>query len=433
MKNPIEMVGIHMAQSSNESTHVADVAIVGAGPYGLSIAAHLAARGVSFRIFGKPMSVWLTQMPRGMRLKSEGFASSLSDPGAQFTLRHYCAQEGLPYEDVGEPVPLKTFAAYGLAFQKRFVPNLEEKFVASLAQSPAGFELVLEDGEKVSARRVVVAVGITHYAHVPAILANLPDGAVSHSSAHVEVDQFKGRSVAIVGAGASALDLAALMHQAGVQVQVVARSGAVRFQDPPGHRSPLQSLLQPRTGIGSGMQLYFYANTPHWFRLLPEELRLDRVRKTLGPAPPWFTKQEVDGKVPFHLGVEITKAQVENGRPTLYLTDREGKQKTLAVDHIIAATGYQVDLERLGFLAGDLRKKLRTTDRAPALSAKFESSVPGLYFVGVSSANTFGPLMRFAFGADYTARHIVKYIGKPVRSGTGAYTEAGSARAAERA
>ena len=434
-QNSIDDGVIEMAQRTNQSANIADVAIVGAGPYGLSIAAHLAARNVRFRIFGKPMGVWLDHMPRGMKLKSEGFASSLSDPGSTFTLRHYCAQQGISYKDVGEPVHLKTFAAYGLEFQKQFVPSLEEKMVTSVNESEEGFQLTLEDGEKVLARKVVVAVGITHYAYLPPILASLPKGALSHSSAHVHVDGFKDRDVAVVGAGGSALDLAGLLQNAGARVQVIARSSSIRFQTPPdGKKSSFRDrLLNPRTGIGSGMQLYFYANAPHWFRLLPEELRLDRVRKTLGPAPPWFTRQETDGKMPFHLGVEIVSSQMENGRPALQLRDREGNQRTVATEHVIAATGYRVDLERLLFLDGTIRNKIRTTDKAPALSATFESSIPGLYFVGVSSANTFGPLMRFAFGADYTARHIARYLVKPGKVRSRVYAGSENAGTAERA
>ncbi len=423
-----------MARIKNQSENISDVVIVGAGPYGLSVAAHLASSGIRFRIFGQPMSIWQKHMPKGMRLKSEGFASSLSDPRAQFPLRLYCQQEGIQYADVGEPVRLDTFIAYGLEFQRRFVPNLEEKLVVSVQESPVGYELELEGGEKVLTRTVVIAVGISYYAFMPPVLAGLPKEAVSHSSAHGDLAGFKGRSVAIVGAGASALDLAGLLHEAGASVQVIARSSVIRFQHPPGGKSSLKHrLLNPRTGIGSGMQLYFYVTMPHWFRHLPESLRLDRVRKTLGPAPPWFTKKQVDGNVPFHLGAEITSAEIRSGRPALLLKDAAGQQTTVEVDHVIAATGYHVDIEKLQFLSQTIRKRIRTTDKAPALSASFESSVPRLYFVGVSSANSFGPLMRFAFGADYTARRISKYLVKPLRTASRVYPETESTLKPERA
>ena len=102
-----------------------EVAIVGAGPYGLSIAAHLQGSGVAFRIFGPPMETWREHMPAGMLLKSDGFASSLSDPGSEFTLKHYCEQNQIPYDDTRVPVKLRTFVEYCMAFQRRFVSNLD--------------------------------------------------------------------------------------------------------------------------------------------------------------------------------------------------------------------------------------------------------------------------------------------------------------------
>ena len=420
-----------MGKTKTRTSSNTDIVIIGAGPYGLSVAAHLASRGVDFRIFGSPMGVWREHMPKGMQLKSEGFASSLSDPGSTFTLRHYCKQEGIPYEDVGLPVNLSTFIAYGLAFQKKFVSNLEEEKVVSVERSPIGFAVQLASGEIVQARRVVVAVGITYFDFVPPIFASLPAELISHSSAHSELSGFKGKTVAIVGAGGSSLDLAALLHEAGASAHVIARSPSIRFQEPPDKRSWTQEIMNPRTGIGSGMQLYFYANAPHWFRHLPEQLRIDRVRKTLGPAPPWFTRKQVEGKVPFHLGVQILRAEVEKGRPVLHLVDAQNQKSSVEADHIVAATGYQVDLDRLQFLSASIREKLTRSGKAPWLSAAFESSLPGLYFIGVSSANMFGPLMRFAFGADYTARYIVKRLAKPVRSAAKVYSGAESAQAAE--
>ena len=224
-----------------------NVAIIGAGPYGLSIAAHLRARGIEHRIFGRPMDTWLTRMPKGMRLKSEGFASSLYDPNLELTLDAYCKREGLPYADIGLPVPLETFTRYGLEFQKRFVPELEDKLVDSLSQSSAGLQLRLMDGEVCCARTVIIAVGLTHYEYMPPLFSDMPEEFVSHSSAHHALDQFQGRSVAVVGAGSSALDLAALLHQAGADVQLVARRSTIRFQGPP-LASPIRQL-QMNAGV----------------------------------------------------------------------------------------------------------------------------------------------------------------------------------------
>lgn len=400
--------------------NIVDVCIIGAGPYGLSIAAHLRAKGVSFRIFGKPMSTWSTQMPKGMRLKSEGFASSLSEPSSTFTLAQYCRESGLPYFDIGLPVPLSTFIAYGLEFQKRFVPNLERVQVVKVRPSANGYELWLENGEIVSGRRVIMAVGITHFAYLPDVFVKVPRELISHSSDHSDLQKFKGKRVGIIGAGASALDLAALLRRAGASVELFARTDTIRFQDPPNGkpRTFADQLRAPRTGIGAGWRLFFCARTPQLFRLLPQKIRLTAVRKTLGPAPGWFVKDEVAGLVPFHLGAEVSAAQCIDGQVTLEVKGESGKTERHAFDHVIAATGYKVDLRRLTFIDEAIQNSLTDVEHTPVLSSNFESSVPGLYFVGTSAANTFGPLMRFAYGVEFVARRISKHLARTSVPGT---------------
>src|SRR5271169_4727659 len=166
----------------SNSSGMLNTAIIGAGPYGLSVAAHLRRSGVPFRIFGRPMDSWLAHMPKGMMLKSDGFASNIYDPENAFTLGQFCAERGIEYADAGVPVRLETFTAYGLAFRDRMVPELEEKLVVSVDRLPDGFRLKLDDGEIVQARAVVLAVGITHFDYVPEDLASLPPEFLSHSS-----------------------------------------------------------------------------------------------------------------------------------------------------------------------------------------------------------------------------------------------------------
>jgi thioredoxin reductase len=396
-----------------------EVAIIGAGPYGLSIAAHLRARGIGFRIFGNPMDTWLKHMPKGMRLKSEGFASCLYDAGDSFNLEAYCLEKGLPYAHIGRPVPLDVFSAYGLEFQKRFVPNLENKLVASLRKTAEGFRIQLEDEEVALAERVVMAVGLTHYDYLPPELKGFPEELVSHSSQHNTIEEFKGREVAVVGAGASALDWAALLHQGGARVHVLSRKPAIRFHDAPEKKEPTlwDRLRTPITGIGPGWKLFWCTNAPLLFRLMPLQFRLDRVKRILGPAPCWFIKQEVVGKVDLVVDITIQKAEVQNGRVVLALADSTTKQKTLIVDHVMAATGYKVDLRRLKFLDSGLLTAIRTVENTPILSSNFESTVPGLYFVGASAANTFGPLLRFAFGGKFTAGRLSRHLTRTAKRG----------------
>jgi thioredoxin reductase len=397
--------------SANSVAGIVDIAIIGAGPYGLSIAAHLRKTPLSFRIFGTPMQSWRQQMPKGMLLKSDGFASSLYDPDSAFTLRHYCEEMNLPYADVGIPVPAETFIDYGLEFQKRLVPTLEETNIASVRRTASGFELTTSEGETVRARKVIVAAGITHFGYLPPFLADLPREYVTHSSRHHDLSGFHGKKVAVIGAGASAVDIAAILNEHGAQVQLVARRQEIAFHKPSEEPRPfLQRLMSPRSGLGLGWRSRLCTDAPLLFHTMPRKLRFRAVKRHLGPAPGWFVRDKVIDKFPMHMGSSIKGATVQNGKVHLNVTDKHGKDITLTVDHVIGATGFRVSISRLGFLDESLRKQISSVDDTPVLSKTFESTVPGLYLVGVASANSFGPLTRFAYGAKFTARHIADHL-----------------------
>lgn len=387
-----------------------EVAIVGAGPYGLSIAAHLSELNMDFRIYGGAMRTWMQSMPPGMLLKSDGFASNLYDPHGRLTLEAYCAEQGLPFAPVGLPVPVETFAAYGQAFQRRFAPDLEDKMVTSVTPAAQGFELRFDDNSSLRAGQVVIASGIRDFGHTPAPLAQLPAAIVSHSSHYGDLSALSGREVVVVGAGASAIDIAVLLLDKSASVTVVTRAPVIRFHGPPRTRTLRERVVNPMTGLGPGWKSYAVANAPLAFRVLPEPFRLKVVRRHLGPAPGWFMRDQVEGRVPCLTDTRIEQASVEDGKGRLVLARGDGSHQTVTADHVIAATGYRVDLERLAFLGPDLRGRIRLTGRSPALSSRFESSVPGLYFAGAAAADCFGPLLRFAYGAGFAAGRLAPQL-----------------------
>jgi Pyridine nucleotide-disulphide oxidoreductase len=388
-----------------------ETAIIGAGPYGLSIAAHLRSSGVSFRIFGRPMDSWRDHMPKGMMLKSDGFASDIYDPDKAFTLQKYCAEQGIAYHHTHIPVRLDTFANYGVAFRERLVPELEEKSVVNVTRLPDGFLLRLDSGEELRARRVVLAVGITYFKYIPDVFASLGPEYVSHSYQQHDLAPFRGRNVVVVGGGASAIELAGLLKEAGADVQLVARRKQLVFHNSPTPgkgRSLWQRIRNPQSGLGPGMKSRFFANSPELFRYLPEKTRLELVRTTLGPSAGWTSKKQVVGKVPLQLGLTPVSAAVVDGKVRLKVRAVDGSEHEIITEHVITGTGYKVDMDRLHFLSPEIRRDLKLVNFAPVLSGSFESSVAGLYFVGLAAANTFGPLMRFAFGAGFAARRITK-------------------------
>jgi thioredoxin reductase len=404
-----------LTRRSIAATKPVQVAIVGAGPYGLSIAAHLRACGIRFRIFGRTMETWSTRMPANMLLKSEGFASNLYDPERQFTLKEFCRRHGLHYADVGVPVSVKTMVAYGRSFQEQLVPDLETRVVTTVEQAPNEFVLQLDNGEKVSVPRVIVAVGYTYFPYLPTGLDGLPPELLSHSSHQCDLGRFKGCDVTIIGGGASALDLAGLLHEVGAEVRLLTRRSSVVFNSEPAPRSIWDRIRSPMTQLGSGWRNVFFCDAPMLFRHLPKETRLGVLKNSFPPAGGWQMKDRVVGRVPMLLARALKNATSSGGRVHLDLLDEKGAHSEVVTSHVIAATGYRVDIGRLRFLGEGIRAHLHLEELAPVLSEDFESSIPGLYFVGLSSASHFGPVMRFVAGAGFTSRRIAKHLTRVAR------------------
>jgi thioredoxin reductase len=387
-----------------------DIAIVGAGPYGLSLAAHLNGVGVRYRIFGEPMQTWSGHMPKGMALKSDPFASCLYDPASRFTLEAFYQERGMPYSPTGRQVPLETFIEYGRWFQERAVLDLDRSTVQHIDAAGERFRLTLETGELIEARRVAVCVGISHFARLPSELGQVSSDLISHSSEHSDPARFAGRDVTVLGAGASSLDMAMLMHEAGATVRLVARAPMAKFSTRGSERpSPIERLLRPRSGLGAGWPTYLLSRFPGPVRYLPDNTRTWLVRRVLGPAAGWGVRERIEGKVPFLLNHRIVRAEPRGNELAMHLSGPQGDLE-IRTGHLIAATGYRVDIERLNFLAPELKRRLSLVEGSPRLDDAFRSSVPNLFFAGLAAANTFGPLQRFAFGARFAARRISRAL-----------------------
>jgi lysine/ornithine N-monooxygenase len=403
------------------------VCIIGAGPYGLAIAAHLQALGINFRIFGSPLRRWLSQMPKSMLLKSEGCASSLPDPAGQYSLRQYCHEEGLPFSEYGAPVSREIFARYALAFQQKLVPNVEDVLVSAVSKMRDGFQLHLSNGETLQSAQVIVASGLDHMAYCPDQLRHLSAELWSHSTDHYNLSKFKGKEVAIIGGGQSGLETAAILREEGASVTLLVRAPTIAWNRVPStaHRSLYKRLRRPRTRLGEGLQLWIYDNAPQLFHHLPQQVRLSRVKASLGPAGAWWLKDRVVGQMPVFVGHQVRAAEARGGRVTLQITDQNQKPKILIADHVIASTGYRFDFQNLPFLDQSLKSQIRSEEQMPKLSSHFESSIEGLYFTGLASANSFGPSMRFIAGTAYTARRIASHIANAQRVPTVSFAQPG--------
>ncbi|UCI10458.1 NAD(P)-binding domain-containing protein [Mesorhizobium sp. B1-1-8] len=394
-----------------KSTPSVDVAVIGAGPYGLSLAAHLRARGVEHRIFGELMGSWKHNMPPGMLLKSYPWASNLSDPGSEFALKTFCTERALPYFDQLMPLPLSRFIEYGEAFQKRYVPAVERKTLMALEPSAGCFRATFDDGEIVHARRVVMAVGLHSFKRLPHQAAHLPTDLFSHSGDFGSLEPLDGKEIIVVGSGSSASDLAALLYERGVSVSLVVRRSQLEFAGQPRPRTLFERTTAPMSGIGNGWTLAACAKYPQLIRLLSKDLRVRLANiKALGPLGGAFMKDRVIGRVPVWLGRALQSTEACDGKVLLDLIDASGARHSMRADHVIFATGYKVDVARLGFLNPTLLRQIRLVEGAPQLSAHYETSVPGLHFIGPASANSFGPVCRFVYGTYHPARHLAGHL-----------------------
>jgi cation diffusion facilitator CzcD-associated flavoprotein CzcO len=393
-------------RSTTSRTH--GVAIIGAGPYGLSVATHLKERGIGVRIFGSPMSFW-SRMPATINLKSFAWATNVYAPRRGFGFPTYCRANGL--EDL-EPCSMETFAAYGLWVQRALLPEVEQTDVVEVrGAARGGFELRLETGETLAARNVVVATGLSHFARVPGPLAPMPPALATHSSVHTSLSAFAGKDVAVVGGGASALETATLVLEAGGRPVLLARDREIVFHTKFNPRRSLRERFRsPSSALGPGRKSWVLENVPLLIHHVPVKQRVRFTRNYLGPSGPWWLFDRFEGKVPVRLRTRLTGAEAHGGRLRLEVDAEGSGRETLIVDHAIAGTGFVVDVDRIPFLDAALRDRIRRVETSPDLSSYFETSVAGLFFVGATAAYSFGPLLRFVAGARVAAPRVARRI-----------------------
>ncbi|MEE1751101.1 NAD(P)-binding domain-containing protein [Streptomyces sp. SP18CS02] len=439
-----------------------DLVVVGAGPYGLSVAAHAAAQGLEIRVFGQVMSAWRA-MPPGMLLKSEPWASNLSDPAGSFGLVSFANLRGVRAHH-GVPLPVGFFASYGEWFARQAVPSVDERMVESVRPAPEGFEITTEDGEVFRARTVALAIGVLPFADVPEPLRHLVPDGVTHSSHTSDLGRFAGQDVTVVGAGQAALETAVLLTEQGAHARIIARADRLNWNTlPPSlRRGGWEAVRAPHTGLGCGWQNWLYAEAPGAFRRLPATTRARLFATALGPAGAWWLRHRFDAVPDVRLGRTVTaavragdrlrltvarapgrlpsgrrpaRARGDGGTPGpaaltggAWAPEQPGPEGTVETDHVIAATGFAPRLERTDVLSGPLRQELRTVGAsgAPEMSPLFESSHPGLFMAGLLTAPSCGPSMRFVYGASYTAERLVRGVVRRLRAKGPEETPAGT-------
>lgn len=391
-----------------------DITIIGAGPYGLSVAAHLRTiKGLEVRVFGDPMSFWRSNMPAGMFLRSNWTATQIASPTGELTLEEFQADR---HTSVGIPVSIDHFIQYGLWYQNRAVPDLDRRKISRVERAAGGFKITVQDGETFQSRRVVIACGIGSFARRPSEFSTLPAAMASHTVEHSDFAKFSGKRVLLVGSGQSALESAALLHEAGAQVEVVGRATQIHW---------LQGRLS-RTlhhGLGKLTRALLYAPTdvgpaglsqllarPNLVRRLPRGLQDKLRRRAVRPAGArWLVDRVRD--IPITLGCSVVSA-IPAGEQ---VRARLSNGREITADHILLGTGFHIDISKYDFLGKELLTDIRRANGFPLLKSGLETSVPGLHIVGAPAGYSFGPLLQFVSGARFASRSLTQTL---LRAGT---------------
>ena len=374
-----------------------DLLMIGAGPYGLALAAQAGHLGLDYLVVGAPMAFWHGHMPEGMYLRSA--TDWHLDPEGVDTIDAYLVARGMTPADV-EPLSRAIYLDYATWFQTRKRITPLDDMVASLDAVPSAsgdrFHATLATGGTVTARQVVLAVGFGAFPYVPPELAAMvPPGRWGHTCDEVAFGPLAGKRVLIVGGRQSAYEWAALLREAGVaEVHVSHRQAA-----PPFAVSDWAWVMPLVDRM---------VTEPGWYRALPQaeqetiahHLYIEGRLK----LEPWLASRVLRDGIHRWPQTRLSSA-TETTAGDLAVTLDTGQE--LAVDHVILATGYKVQIDRLPLLAaGNLLPRLAQRNGFPLLTEHFETSVPNLSMTSMPAAQDFGPFFNFTIAVRASATVI---------------------------
>lgn len=397
---------------------ISDILVIGAGPFGLSVSAHLRDRGVEHTVVGRPMNTWRAHMPLGLFLKSEPYGSVISAPVRGYDIATYCRLHGFDdYVDRVGPLSLERFLTYADWFTDQLVPDVQDLTVTRVTPRDGGFTVEFAEEIPAFVRQVIIATGVLPYAHIPSELSGLPSALMTHSSVHDRLDQFRGRRVAVIGAGQSALQSAALLHELGADVQVIVRRQQLIWEEQiPPEIGLVDYIMRPPTKLCEGWGCAFF-DSPEAFRLLPESVRVKKALTALGPKGAWWLRDRVEGVLEVRTGHHLRSAEPRGSGVLLNLDGPE--RSSIKADHIIAGTGFRIDVSRLPFLSAEIQAGLVTRANCPLVNRAGETSVPGLYFAGAPTMVSLGPGVRFISGTHHVAAQLARSVARRAHRGTG--------------
>lgn len=374
-----------------------ELLIIGAGPFGLAVAAQAAHDEIEHVIVGKPMEFWQRNMPRGMFLRSA--CDWHLDPLNVDTIDSFLATRHKTAHDV-EPLSLDFYLSYVDWFQRRKKIKPLPVYVEQLEyRETRGFVATTVAGKVINARHVVLAPGFKHFAHAPAeLIARLPQGRFQHTSQFVDFSAAQDKRFLIIGGRQSAFEWAALLIEAGAAAVHVSHRHATPVFDA-ADWSWVNALVDNMV------------QDPNWFRRLSQQEK-DAVSHRLWAEgrlklEPWLEPRIKTDRVRIWPYTELVSCtQTQTGELQVALSNGE----TITVDQIVLATGYKVDIARLPIFAPDLRARIDVRHGFPVLDDHFETSVPGLFITSMPAMQDFGPFFGFTISVRTSARLICERL-----------------------
>jgi thioredoxin reductase len=395
-----------------------EVVIIGAGPYGLSTAAHLRSVGIKPYVIGHPMAFWKQQMPAKMLLRSKIEASNIDAPEEYLSLEGYQRATG---RKLPEPLPIEDFIAYGDWFCKQVVQEIDTRQVLNLSRRENDFEIKLEDSEKIYAKCVVLALGIGPFLVRPEEFSEIQKELAPHTSDLNDLTQFNGKRVAVIGKGQSALEYAALLHENNAEVTILTRSEKLTFRPfawrkhlfrtlTPGPLRPFSFSVFPPTDLGTIKTARKMAD-PEKFRRQSPQVQAQLLRDCAKPVGAYWLQPRLQG-VGLKTQVVVKNAEVNGAGLKLTLSD----DTTDKVDRVVLATGYKIDIKKYEILDAPLKQRIKMTpDGYPVLAMSLQTSVDGLYMAGVIAEKTLGPTLRFVTGTSNAGPRLAASIADRLR------------------
>lgn len=397
----------------SEQAETKEVIIIGAGPYGLSAAAHIRSVGIEPYVIGKPMAFWKQQMPSKMLLRSKIEASNIAAPQVHLSLEGYQKAIG---RKLPEPLPIEDFIAYGDWFRKQVVPKIDTRQVLKLSRRENDFEIELEDSEKIYAKSVVLALGTGPFLVRPEEFSGIHKELAPHTSDISDLTQFNGKRVAVIGKGQSALEYAALLHENNAEVTILTRSEKLTFRPfawrkhifrtlTPGPLLPFSFMVFPPTDLGTIKTARKMAD-PEKFRRQSPQVQAQLLRDCAKPVGAYWLQPRLRD-VGLKTQVSVRSAEVNGDGLRLGLSDGT----TAHVDRVVLATGYKIDINKYDVINKSLKQRVKmTSDGYPVLETSLETSVDGLYMAGVIAEKTLGPTLRFVTGTSNAGPRLAASI-----------------------